>query len=91
MARCAIKETIPFNPLNAQQMSHKIYASEADVLNVAFWHNGIKKNEWKIILIQRKNIRDHANVSIAFSQFWRILNALFISEGLPQVNPTVEN
>jgi len=63
---------------------NNIYASEADVLNVALF--GLTAKEWREKSRGKKgNIRDYANVSqlVCLSNLEN-LNALFINEGLAQ-------
>src|SRR3989344_64646 len=63
---------------------NQIYASEADVLNVALF--GMTAKEWRDNNKDNNgNIRDYANVSqlVCLSNLEN-LNALFINEGLPQ-------
>jgi len=79
----AIKENLIPQELTGRQISH-VYASEADVLNIALF--GITAKEWRRKNPAEKgNIRDKANVSqlICLSNMEN-LNALFINEGLPQ-------
>lgn len=79
----AIKENlIPRQVTKAQ--SNYIYASEADVLNVALF--GQTAKEWRENNRGKKgNVRDYANVSqlVCLSNLEN-LNALFINEGLAQ-------
>ena len=61
-----------------------VYASEADVLNVALF--GATASQWRTEHSDKKgNMRDYADVSqlVCLSNLEN-LNALFISEGLPQ-------
>jgi hypothetical protein len=61
-----------------------VYASEADVLNMALF--GMTAKKWREANRDKKgNIRDEANVAqlVALSNLEN-LNALFINEGLPQ-------
>ncbi|MEG1825539.1 MAG: hypothetical protein RR501_12285 [Cloacibacillus sp.] len=61
-----------------------VYASEADVLNMALF--GMTAKQWRDRHTEDKgNIRDHANVSqlVCLSNLEN-LNALFINEGMPQ-------
>ncbi len=63
---------------------NNIYASEADVLNIALF--GLTAKEWRDNNRGRKgNIRDYANVSqlVCLSNLEN-LNALFINEGIAQ-------
>src|SRR3989339_962605 len=79
----AIKENlIPKELTNAQ--TNNIYASEADVLNMALF--GMTASDWRAKNAGNKgNIRDYAEVSqlVCLSNL-KNLNALFISEGLSQ-------
>lgn len=79
----AIKENLIPPELNQYQMS-TIYASEADVLNVALF--GMTAKEWRNNNPELKgNIRDYANVSqLVCLANLENLNALFINEGLSQ-------
>ena len=66
------------------QQANRIYASEADVLNVALF--GMTAAEWREAHPDLKgNIRDYAGINelICLSNM-ESLNAVFISEGLPQ-------
>ena len=66
------------------QQASQIYASEADVLNVAMF--GVTALEWRDAHPDLKgNVRDYASVNelICLSNMEN-LNALFISEGIPQ-------
>src|SRR3989344_2639144 len=79
----AIKENLIPKEITKDQINH-IYASEADVLNVALF--GMTAKEWRDNnKDQSGNIRDYANVSqlICLSNLEN-LNALFINEGLSQ-------
>ena len=79
----AIKENLIPPELTTRQ-TNLIYASEADVLNMALF--GMTAKEWRDINPDKKgNIRDYANVSqlVCLSNLEN-LNALFINEGLPQ-------
>lgn len=79
----AIKDNLIPEELSKQQINH-IYASEADVLNIALF--GKTAKEWHIENPDKKgNIRDYANVAqlVCLSNLEN-LNALFISEGYPQ-------
>ncbi len=61
-----------------------VYASEADVLNMALF--GMTAKQWRDSNNDKDgNIRDYANVSqlVCLSNLEN-LNALFITEGLPQ-------
>lgn len=79
----AIKENLIPPQLTAKQISN-IYANEADVLNVALF--GMTAKQWRDANPELKgNIRDYANISqlVCLSNM-ESLNAVFISEGLPQ-------
>ena len=79
----AIKEKLIPPELIPQQISH-IYASEADVLNVALF--GMTAKQWRDSNPELKgNIRDYANVSqlVCLSNMEN-LNAVFIGDGMPQ-------
>ena len=79
----AIKQNLIPTELSAAQTSI-IYASEADVLNVALF--GITAKQWRELNPTLKgNIRDFATINelICLSNMEN-LNAVFINEGLPQ-------
>lgn len=79
----AIKENLIPPELSAHQIS-LVYASEADVLNMALF--GMTAKEWRDAHPNLKgNIRDYANVSqlVCLSNLEN-LNAVFISEGISQ-------
>lgn len=79
----AIKENLIPQQVTKAQIN-AIYASEADVLNVALF--GMTAKEWRGSNRGKKgNIRDYANVSqlVCLSNLEN-LNALFINEGLSQ-------
>lgn len=79
----AIKQNLMPPEVTPQQAS-RIYASEADVLNVAMF--GVTALEWRDAHPDLKgNVRDYASVNelICLSNMEN-LNALFISEGVPQ-------
>ena len=79
----AIKENLIPPELSARQMS-LVYASEADVLNMALF--GKTAKQWRDENPGLKgNIRDYANVSqlVCLSNLEN-LNAVFINDGLPQ-------
>ena len=61
-----------------------VYASEADVLNMALF--GMTAKEWRDSHPELKgNIRDYANVSqLVCLANLENLNAVFIGEGMPQ-------
>lgn len=79
----AIKENLIPPELSAKQIS-LVYASEADVLNMALF--GMTAKEWRDSHPELKgNIRDYANVSqLVCLANLENLNAVFISEGTPQ-------
>lgn len=79
----AIKENLIPPQLTPQQVN-QVYASEADVLNVALF--GMSAKQWRDANPELKgNIRDYANVSqlVCLSNMEN-LNALFIGEGMSQ-------
>lgn len=79
----AVKENLLPPTLTAQQIQ-LVYASEADVLNMALF--GLTARQWREEHPDEKgNIRDYADVSqlVCLSNL-ESLNALFISEGLSQ-------
>ena len=79
----AIKENLIPPELSAKQVS-MVYASEADVLNMALF--GMTAKQWRDSHPDLKgNIRDYANVSqlVCLSNLEN-LNAVFINEGMPQ-------
>ncbi len=76
------KNLIPKHVTN--QQTAIVYASEADVLNVALF--GKTEKEWREQNVQKKgNIRDYATVNelICLSNL-ESLNAVFIEDGIPQ-------
>ena len=79
----AIKENLIPPELSAKQIS-LVYAGEADVLNMALF--GMTAKEWRDSHPELKgNIRDYANVSqLVCLANLENLNAVFISEGMPQ-------
>lgn len=79
----AIKENLIPPELTPQQVS-LIYASEADVLNMALF--GITAQQWRDDNPKEKgNIRDYANgAQLICLVNMESLNAVFINEGLPQ-------
>ncbi len=79
----AIKENLIPKSLMPQQISF-VYASEADILNVALF--GITAKQWKDTNSDKKgNIRDEANVyQLVCLANLESLNAHFINEGLSQ-------
>ncbi|MDR1245840.1 MAG: KilA-N domain-containing protein [Clostridiales Family XIII bacterium] len=79
----AVKENLIPPTLTPGQINN-VYASEADVLNVALF--GITAKQWREINPTLKgNIRDYANISqlVCLSNLEN-LNALFINEGMSQ-------
>ncbi|MDO9511203.1 MAG: KilA-N domain-containing protein [Bacteroidales bacterium] len=79
----AIKQNLIPQELTPQQTSI-IYASEADVLNVALF--GITAKQWRDVNSNLKgNIRDYANINqlICLANMEN-LNAVFIQEKMPQ-------
>jgi len=81
----AIKANLIPKELTKQQVNH-VYATEADVLNMALF--GMTAKEWRDSNDDKKgNIRDYADVSqlVCLSNLEN-LNALFINEGLSQAN-----
>jgi len=79
----AIKEKLIPSALSAQQISH-IYASEADVLNMALF--GKTAKQWREENAEKDgNIRDDANVSqLVCLANMESLNAVFIQGGFGQ-------
>jgi len=79
----AIRENLIPDTLTAQQISF-VYASEADLLNVALF--GVTARQWREANPGLKgNIRDHANVhQLVCLANLESMNAHFIAEGLPQ-------
>jgi hypothetical protein len=79
----AIKENL-IPPQLTEQQINLVYASEADILNMALF--GITAKDWRRANSDKKgNIRDYANVSqlVCLSNMEN-LNALFIEEGISQ-------
>lgn len=79
----AIKENLIPKELSKKQVNY-VYASEADVLNMALF--GKTAKQWREEYPDRKgNIRDYANVSqLVCLANLESLNAYFIAEGFPQ-------
>lgn len=79
----AIKENLLPQSLSKQQISH-VYASEADVLNMALF--GKTAKQWREANSDKDgNIRDYANVSqLVCLANLESLNAMLIDEGQPQ-------
>jgi hypothetical protein len=85
----AIKENLIPTEITKQQ-ANVIYASEADVLNVALF--GMTAKGWQISNPGLKgNIRDYANVSqlVCLSNLEN-LNALFVNEGMTQTQRLIK-
>ncbi len=79
----AIKTNLIPKELTKQQINH-VYATEADVLNMALF--GMTAKQWRDSNDDKKgNIRDYADISqlVCLSNLEN-LNALFINEELPQ-------
>ena len=79
----AIRENLVPDKLKGKQISF-IYATEADVLNMALF--GITSKEWREQNTEKKgNIRDYANISqlVCLSNL-ESLNAVLIGEGINQ-------
>jgi len=78
-----IKENLIPKELTPSQINF-VYASEADILNVALF--GMSAKEWRDLNKDKKgNIRDEANVNqLVCLANMESLNAHFISEGLSQ-------
>ena len=79
----AIKENLIPGNLNKKQINF-VYASEADVLNMALF--GKTAKQWRDENSDKKgNIRDYANVTqLVCLANLENLNAVFINDGLPQ-------
>jgi len=79
----AIKENLIPKSLMPQQINF-VYASEADILNIALF--GMTAKEWREVNSTKKgNIRDEANVyQLVCLANLESLNAHFINEGLSQ-------
>ena len=79
----AIKENLVPPKLNKSQIK-QIYATEADILNMALF--GMTASLWREANpAKKRNIRDYANVSqLVCLANLENLNALFINEGLSQ-------
>lgn len=79
----AIKEILIPDTLSKQQIS-VVYASEADLLNVALF--GVTAQQWRDANPSLKgNMRDHANMhQLVCLANLESMNAHFIAEGLPQ-------
>lgn len=79
----AIRENLIPDTLSAQQIGF-VYASEADLLNVALF--GVTARQWRDANPELKgNLRDHANVhQLVCLANLESMNAHFIGEGLPQ-------
>lgn len=79
----AIKENLVPDTLTAQQIS-LVYASEADLLNMALF--GMTAKQWRDQNPDEKgNIRDHANIhQLVCLANLESMNAHYIAESLPQ-------
>ena len=78
----AIKENLIPPELTPQQVS-QVYASEADVLNLALF--GKTARQWRDENPDKGNMRDHANVAqLVCLLNLENINAVFISENIPQ-------
>lgn len=79
----AIKENLIPDSLTPQQIN-AVYASEADLLNVALF--GVTAKQWRDTNPSDKgNMRDHANVhQLVCLANLESMNAHFIAEGVPQ-------
>ncbi|MBH3338060.1 KilA-N domain-containing protein [Pseudomonas mendocina] len=79
----AIRENLIPDTLSPQQISF-VYASEADLLNVALF--GVTARQWREANPERKgNLRDHANVrQLVCLANLESMNVHFIGEGLAQ-------
>jgi hypothetical protein len=85
----SIKENLIPDKLTRKQISI-IYASEADILNMALF--GITAKEWRISNTEKKgNIRDYANISqlICLSNLESI-NSVLIRKGIDQSERLIE-
>ena len=85
----AIRDNLIPDTLTAQQISF-VYASEADLLNVALF--GVSARQWRDSNPELKgNLRDHANVhQLVCLANLESMNAHFISDGLPQAERLVK-
>lgn len=85
----AIRDNLIPDNLTAQQISF-VYASEADLLNVALF--GVTARQWRDANPGLKgNLRDHANVhQLVCLANLESMNAHFISEGLSQAERLVK-
>ncbi len=79
----AIRENLIPDQLSTQQIAF-IYASEADLLNVALF--GVTAKEWREAYPALKdNVRDHANVhQLVCLANLELMNAHFIEQGMAQ-------
>ena len=85
----AIKANLIPKELTKQQINY-VYATEADVLNMALF--GMTAKQWRDGNDDKKgNVRDYADVSqlVCLSNLEN-LNALFINEGLPQTERLIK-
>lgn len=85
----AIKENLIPQNLNKQQVNF-VYASEADVLNMALF--GKTAKQWRDANLDKKgNIRDYCNVTqLVCLANLENLNAVFINDGLEQSDRLVK-
>ncbi len=85
----AIRENLVPNTLTSQQTSF-IYASEADLLNVALF--GVTAKQWRDSNPEQKgNMRDHANVhQLVCLANLESMNAHYIDEGLEQAERLIK-
>jgi hypothetical protein len=85
----AIRDNLIPDTLTAQQIGF-VYASEADLLNVALF--GVSARQWRDANPGLQgNLRDHANVhQLVCLANLESMNAHFISEGLPQAERLVK-
>jgi len=85
----AIKENLIPTELTKQQISF-VYASEADMLNVALF--GMTANEWRNTNSDKEgNIRDFANIEqLVVLSNMESINAVFIRQGLTQSERLVQ-
>jgi len=85
----AVKKNLIPPQLTPQQQSY-VYATEADILNMALF--GVTAKQWRDNNPKLKgNMRDYANVSqlVCLSNL-ESLNAVFINEGMPQTERLVK-
>ncbi|MEI7977633.1 MAG: KilA-N domain-containing protein [Bacteroidota bacterium] len=85
----AVKQNLIPDELTSNQIS-KVYANEADVLNMALF--GKTAKEWRDLNPDKKgNIRDYAQINelICLSNL-ETINALLINENMPQQNRLIK-